>query len=409
MIRSISHWFKHCWYAVVFVTLLLCMIEIGLRVYDSATAQLTRGRLYDHGMTGKSWTVHHQLKPSRAYLLRNPDNSKLNRISVNSTGLRGPEVAIPKPTGLFRVIWLGDDVVFSPHVPEAQTACQLLRDHLAESSAVQVEVINAGTPDYCPLLSYLQLRHSLLNLEPDLVIINYDMTDVSDDHEVRWQVNSDTYGLPTACTHPDLELPKPMIRGTSAFDALLLPKWGRQLLNGFLAEQTSRGAGGSIDFPRSKYAWLAETPPPDWEEPIQQSFSPLLLLNQILSLRKIPLIVTAVPAPWQVSPQATAEGQVRERAGVPRNGVFLSTRPFEQLGEYCSTNRIEFCDVSESFRGHPDGAILYLKSVAELSPAGHELLAEELAAYWAERPNGNRPLPLRLTGENAASARHESR
>lgn len=409
MIKSLSHWFKHCWYAVVLVVLLLCMIEIGLRVYDSATAQLTRGRLYDRGMTGKSWDVHHQLKPSRAYLLRNPDSEQMTRVCVNSTGVRGPEITIPKPSGLFRVIWLGDDIVFSPHVPEAQTACQLLRDQLAESSAIQVEVINAGTPDYCPLLCYLQMRHSLLTLEPDLVIINYDMTDVSDDHEVRWQVNSDTSGFPTSCTHPDLELPRPMIQGRSAFDALLLPKWGRQFLNGFLSEHTSRGAGGSIDFPRSRYAWLAETPPPDWQDPIQQSFSPLLLLNQMLSGRKIPLIVTSVPAPWQVSPHATAGGQAREKVGVPRNGVFLSTRPFEQLGEYCSRNGIEFCDVSESFRGHPDGAILYLKTLAELSPAGHELLAEELAAYWVERPSRNRPLPLRLTGENAAPARYESR
>ena len=95
---------------MVLVVLLLCMIEIGLRVYDSATAQLTRGRLYDRGMTGKSWDVHHQLKPSRAYLLRNPDSEQMTRVCVNSTGVRGPEITIPKPSGLFRVIWLGDDI-----------------------------------------------------------------------------------------------------------------------------------------------------------------------------------------------------------------------------------------------------------------------------------------------------------
>ncbi|MFM8584689.1 MAG: hypothetical protein ACKOFW_24795 [Planctomycetaceae bacterium] len=384
---------------MVLLALMLCMAEIGLRVYDSATAQLTRGRLYDRGMTGKSWTMHHQLKPCRSYLIRDPDSGQMTRVSVNSLGLRGPEVAIPKPTGTFRVIWLGDDVVFSPHVAERQTACQLLRGHLAEAIGGQVEVINAGTPNYCPLLSYLQARHGLLALQPDLVILNYDMTDVSDDHEVRWQLSSDADGLPVACTHPDLDLARPTGLGSSVFDALLLPRWGRESLNRMLSEHTSRGAGGSIDFPRSKYAWLAETPPPDWEKPIQQSFSPLALLDRMLSAEKIRLIVTSVPAPWQVSAKATTEGQAREIAGVPRNGIFLSTRPFEQLREYCGENRIEFCDVSESFRGHPDGATLYFRALAELSPAGQELLAEELAAYCAERPSGNRSLPLRLTGD----------
>jgi len=405
VLRSLTHWCKHCCYALIFLALLLCLLEIGLRVYDSATAQLTRPDLYDRGMVGKSWSVHHQLKPARAYLLRNPDSEQMVRVTVNSHGLRGPEVTVPKPPGVYRVVWLGDDMIFSRHTPEAQTACQLLQQQLGVSVKSRVEVLNAGTPDYCPLLSYLQTRHLLLALEPDLVVLNFDMSDVADDHAVRWQVTSDSRGDPTACTHPGLELPKSATNRTSVLDALLLPKWGRSLLNRLLAEQTSRVAAGSIDFPRSRYLWLAETPPPDWEVPIQLSLSPIKLLHQCLAERQIPLIVTAVPAPWQVSPQATAEGSVRERLGVPREGVFLSTRPFELIGEFCSREGIEWCDVSEAFRQHPRGQTLFLRTTPELSPEGQDLLAEELAAFHAERPRETRPLPTRPTADYALPER----
>ena len=42
MIRSFFRWIKHLAYAVTMLAVLACLMEIGLRVYDSATAQVTR-------------------------------------------------------------------------------------------------------------------------------------------------------------------------------------------------------------------------------------------------------------------------------------------------------------------------------------------------------------------------------
>ncbi|RPI79006.1 MAG: hypothetical protein EHM42_13040 [Planctomycetaceae bacterium] len=405
MIRPLLSALRHLCYAVLFLALLACVMEIGLRVYDSATGQLTRGDLYDRGMTCKSWTTHHALKPSRAYLVRHSDTDQKIRVNVNSLGLRGREPLIPKPPGTLRVLCLGDESTLASHTLEAETFCAILQTHLAKDRDATVEVLNAGVPDFCPLLSYLQMRHTLLALAPDLVILNFDMSDVADDHAVRCFAISDTAGNPTCCSHPALDLPK-NAGPIRPFDALLLPQWARQKVNSVLADQTARVAAPSIDFPRSRYLWLSDAPP-DWEEYIEQALSPLELIQELLAGQEARLVVTAIPAPWQVSAAATAGGGVRERSGVAADALFRSRRPFEIIEEYCQTRNIAWCDVSPAFTDHPAGQRLYLRRAAELSPEGHALHASELARYLAEQPLGPRSLP-RLPGSGYAAESNES-
>src|SRR5579872_6776339 len=184
MIRSCFLWVKHLVYAVAVLATLACLLEIGLRVYDSATAQVTRRDLYDRGLVCKNWFVHHTLKPSRVFAVNNPDTGERVRVAVNSLGVRGVEPEIPKPRGTLRIVCLGDDSTLATFIPEADTFCSQLRQELTTQLNRPVEVINAGVPDYCPLLSYLQLRHELLAREPDLVILNFDPSDVADDYQV---------------------------------------------------------------------------------------------------------------------------------------------------------------------------------------------------------------------------------
>ena len=376
MIQSLANWIKHLCYAVLFLLLLACLLEIGLRVHDSATGQVTRLDLYDRGLTCKSWLAHHELKPSRAYLVRHAETSRKVRVTVNSFGLRGAEPIVPKAPGTLRVLCLGDDSTFASHVAESETFVARLQDMLSQQRGQPVEVFNAGVPDYCPLLSYLQLRHRLLGLAPDLIVLCFDMSDISDDHAVRWFVVSDAEGHPTNCPHPGLEMPRQGNR-RSVLDALLLPQWGRQRLNAFLADQTSRVASSSIDFPRSKYLWLADAPP-DWEDAIEQTFSALDLIGELADQSGVRFVVTAIPAPWQVSATATTGGGARDRVGVPPDGLYRSRRPFELLADYCRQKGLEFVDVSPEFQSQGGGHRLFLKYVAEFSPEGHELFAREL-------------------------------
>lgn len=382
MIRSGFLWFKHLTYAVVLLALVACLAEVALRVYDSATGQITRRDLYDRGMVCKSWFVHHTLKPSHAFAVKNPDSGARVRVAVNSLGLRGKEAAIPKPGGIFRVLCLGDDTTFAAATPEPETFCALLAEALPERLGRPVEVINAGVPDYCPLLSYLQFRHELLALQPDLVILNFDMSDVADDYQLRRYTVMDSVGLPVNCANPSLELVRGGKPGKEGM--LLLPQFAKQRLSRLLADRMLNETSRSIDSPRCRYLWL-EDKAPDWSIHINLALEPIANLHDLASATGVKLMVAACPAPWQVSSTASSGEGVREQAGVGPDALLRSRRPFEMLAEFCQARQIPFCDVSTAFVEDSQPERLYLTNAAVFSAEGHELYARLLAGFLAQR------------------------
>lgn len=383
MVRSCVSWCRHVLYALVVLALVGCLTEIGLRVYDSATGQVTRRELYDRGMTCKSWSVHHHLKPSRSYSFRHPDLEQRVPVVLNSLGLRGAELAIPKPPGVFRILCLGDEITFAPQTPLDETFCARIERELQNSLGRRVEVVNAGVPDYCPLLSYLQMKHQLLGLQPDLVLLTIEMGDVADDYRYRRITQMSPDGRPMVCAHPILEMSRRGEKGKSKADEelLLLPKWCRYRLGCVWASQSLGERPTTIDAPKSRYLWL-EDQPPDWSVYVEQALSPLIPLRELVEGLGAQLVVTTCPAPWQVSATASNGDGVREHAGVPRDAHFRSRQPFETITDFCRTHGIACCDVAIAFQQSDRPEQLFLKNAAVLSPAGHALFARRLAGEF---------------------------
>ncbi len=92
-------------------------------------------------------------------------------------------------------------------------------------------------------------------------------------------------------------------------------------------------------------------------------------------------MVAACPAPWQVSAQASNGEGVRENAGVAHDAFLRSRRPWQLLAEFCQTQQIPFCDVSNTFVHAEQPEHLYLKNAATFSATGHTLYARELAEF----------------------------
>jgi hypothetical protein len=384
MIRSCFLWCKHLVYAVAVLALVACLAEIGLRVYDSATAQVTRRELYDRGLVCKSWFLHHTLKPSRNFAIKSPDTGQRIRIAVNSLGLRGSEPVVPKPVGTYRVLCLGDDSTFAQGVAENETFCAVLQAELARQMPPSaIEVVNDGVPDYCPLLSFLQYRHDLLSLQPDLVILSFDMSDVADDYLLRRYTVMSSEGIPLSCAHPALEMPRAAAKAGRE-GALLLPQFARQQLNALLAERILSEKSRSIESPRCRYLWLDDQPP-DWSIHIIQALSPLQHLAELSQAGGVQLVVAACPAPWQVSATASNGAGVREQAGVAGDAVLRSRRPFQTIADFCQARQIPFCDVSPAFVQSSEPAQLYLKNAAAFSPEGHALYAREIASFLRQQ------------------------
>jgi hypothetical protein len=316
-------------------------------------------------------------------------------VAVNSHGLRGAEVAIPRPKGIWRVLCLGDESTFSSQTPEDQTFCALLQAELERNLARRVEVINAGVPGYCPLLSCLQVRHQLLGFDADLVILNFDPTDVADDYHYRRHIVTAGEGIAAGAAHPGLEPPRSVQGGKEGL--FLLPEWARQQVSSILAHRALSERPRSIDSPQGRYLWLEDSPP-DWTIHIRQALAPVSQLRDLLEPRGAELVVSYIPAPWQISASASTGAGVRERLGVGADAHYKSRAPIEAVAEFCRSQQIAICDVQPEFLRAPEPAELYLQNAAALSPAGHALYARALARFIAERARASEGSPVRAAG-----------
>ena len=86
-------------------------------------------------------------------------------IDINDFGLRGAELARPKPPGERRLMVTGDSSVFGFGVPEGQTLVD------AAAAALGVRSVSAGLPGYSTLQTQNLLSLRAWATEPDLVVI----------------------------------------------------------------------------------------------------------------------------------------------------------------------------------------------------------------------------------------------
>ena len=92
--------------------------------------------------------------------------------SSNAVGLRGPEIAVPKPSGVLRIVALGGSTTEGIGVGDDETYPALLEKMFASRgvNGRRVEVVNAGFSGFGSHDLYYVFRDLVLPLEPDLVI-----------------------------------------------------------------------------------------------------------------------------------------------------------------------------------------------------------------------------------------------
>lgn len=99
---------------------------------------------------------------------------------VNSLGYRGPEIAKPKPDGAYRIVAVGGSTTYGLFLDLWQLAypSQLQEMLQRDFGFDQVELINAGVPQYSTWESAVNMLLRIPDLEPDLVIIYHGINDV---------------------------------------------------------------------------------------------------------------------------------------------------------------------------------------------------------------------------------------
>jgi len=373
MVRRTLRFLKPLGIALLILALVPCVVEFALRI-AWCRRELTVDRESNRVALARSWHTFHELEPLQKIEIAVPDADPVE-FRTNSLGLRGDEIADPKPPGVFRIVCLGDEVILGPEVSESDLLTRVLEDELQQRSRVRIEVINAGVPSYCPLLSYLQFRHRLEGLDPDLVVAHFDPSDVFDDRRFRRLTDLGPAERPLVCTHPDL-LTDPITKPLS--ESFLTLRLGER----FLAKWLRRDAGSDssrADNPRSRYAWLADDRG-DWALQVGLALSAYEHLAEFCREADIRLLLASHPAPWQVSTTASRGARIPEQNGVYPGALFELVEPLERVHEFARSRNLILCDVTGSFRNASSHDLLFQDETHGFSPLGHRLYADQLAA-----------------------------
>lgn len=99
-------------------------------------------------------------------------------IVSNAQSLREDgKIPVDKPQGQTRVLFLGDSCTFGYGVDQKQTYVEVAETMLEERLGSSVECINAGVPGYTVFQGYRYLVAKGLDLQPDLVVLNFGWND----------------------------------------------------------------------------------------------------------------------------------------------------------------------------------------------------------------------------------------
>lgn len=99
-------------------------------------------------------------------------------LETNRFGFRGPEISIPKPPHITRILFLGDSVTFGLRLEYRQTFPYQVGAILNRETDIRYETINAGIPGYSTWQEYLLYEQTLAQLQPDIVVLTFVLNDV---------------------------------------------------------------------------------------------------------------------------------------------------------------------------------------------------------------------------------------
>jgi hypothetical protein len=199
------------------------------------------------------------------------------QLRSNAQGARGPALAVPKPADVFRIVVLGDSVVFGWGVDDEVTFVRRLEQEWRPAAGgKRLEVVNLGLPQYDTHQELASLRETGLALQPDVVLLVYVVNDIQ---PTRAVVAGHLSGTPVvdefeaslpddACSWLAGKL-SPVLPATSALIGTFTSLDARDLCTrtlrprqGRLAAQPAGPAGDPRSVPRQRAAVLVAGPHP---------------------------------------------------------------------------------------------------------------------------------------------------
>jgi len=375
----------------------LCIVavaEVTLRVTSSGFHL----RQHDHIVADP--VFHHRMLPNATATIRGVT------FTTNSRGFKDDEIQVPKPKSVFRILMLGDGFTEGPGLSIDETPAKALEWLLNHGTACtgRYEVVNAGTASYSPILEYLQLKHVGLGLQPDLVVLNFDMSDVHDDWIRTRAATLDDRGLPIAVPHKatqergDTMLPmmKPTWLGfltppervlsqSAIYQAVRRSRPIQRLAGSARicpGQLKALGLMGDIQY--DPMAITRDAEPRGLREAWALTDRYLDGIASLTAEHHVGFILVVYPYPHQVS--ATASPGGRLRLDLALNHLYASERPFDLVEDFGRRRGVPVINLRSLFRDEVRaGARVFLRDNEHLTPEGARVLARGIFEGLSKR------------------------
>jgi hypothetical protein len=290
--------------------------------------------------------------------------------------------------GTLRILGLGDSFSYSNSVNLDETFFKQLERRL--SGTTRVEVINGAVPAYTTLQEYRYLERDGAALQPDVVLLGFY---VGNDFQDSWEL-LDSLGRPT------IDVEDGQLQANDRFPSARYDRQERTLRTATMSLRAFFASNSALYvFLRERFSeslWRLglrnNPPPPDF---CARVFSPsmeagwvttreyLRKFAEFTSARGIRLILVALPTQYQVHEELWKHHFTT--FGLDPREYDLE-KPQALLREFCAAQNIEYIDVLPAMRAQAGGTRLFYPIASYMTPEGHGLVAEELAAYLRKHP-----------------------
>ncbi len=332
--------------------------------------------------------LHHKLAHDATISMIAPDYNAT--MKTNSMGFRARNTP-EKDNSEYRIVMLGDSFTMGEGVSYEDSFSNLLENYLNKSSKRKYDVIDCGVESYSPILEYLQLKEDIGILKPDMVIMNFDMSDVLNEYVYRKEGVLGKDSEPMSVNgFQDFN----KARGSAVTRA---ENWVygnlfiTSAISGLLREHMEKPLDiKNVDLEtavmKSNRLMLLHT----LKEPEFEEFGLIMseIEDSILRTKKLcdehgsQFILSTYPWGHQVNDREWIPG----RYDYISKSSQISDRTVNELERFCVQNNIPFFNAFPYFRNYKGEELLYFHHDMHWTPAGHKLMArylyEALSVYF---------------------------
>ncbi|MBR9831819.1 SGNH/GDSL hydrolase family protein [Acidiluteibacter ferrifornacis] len=158
----------------------ICLLELGLYIYLENFAPNHTFYKYASSADKHEKSNFLNVDHHRYFGYSSKPNFKQGNNLHNQFGFRGNSMNKEKEANTYRIICIGGSTTYGTAVEDYRNSYPyLLEQELKNSTPKKIEVINAGVKGYSSFESLLNFQFNLLEFNPDLIIINHGINDLS--------------------------------------------------------------------------------------------------------------------------------------------------------------------------------------------------------------------------------------